>query len=161
MPSQSITNFADIARTFVTWAESTGSAAPESEVKIARALLAKLIVGVTELAPGSVSTDPPEISQDEYARIFRRFGSLPFNHYSECFNPLIVPPEEPVVAASQTTSLTSGATSKPGWSCTTVVSSKTQLGNGQITIHFTGATTQRQRSTPFKHGSLPGATTQS
>jgi hypothetical protein len=31
--------------------------------------------------------------------VYERFGGLPFNYYSECFDPLIVPAaEEPVVA---------------------------------------------------------------
>jgi hypothetical protein len=36
--------------------------------------------------------------QAEKLKEFRRFGSLPFNFYSECFNPLVVPAEEPVIA---------------------------------------------------------------
>jgi hypothetical protein len=45
-----------------------------------------------------VYAEAPDLPTEEYDRIFRRFGALPFNYYSECFDPLILPAEEPVAA---------------------------------------------------------------
>ncbi|HWW62252.1 MAG TPA: DUF5063 domain-containing protein, partial [Thermoanaerobaculia bacterium] len=62
-------------------------------------LVTELFRRAIELPPvDEWSGDLPEIADDEYQRVYRRFGTLPFNDYSECFNPLVVPPEEPVVA---------------------------------------------------------------
>lgn len=39
-----------------------------------------------------------EVSLESRKQIFRRFGILPFSYYANCFDPLVVPGEEPVVA---------------------------------------------------------------
>ena len=70
------------------------------EATTARRLLAALIASAIELRLPEVDVNPNTNSptSEEWRIVFRRFGALPFNHYSECFNPLVVPAEEPVVA---------------------------------------------------------------
>ena len=51
-----------------------------------------------DLPEVSPDADAPTIGEDEYRVVLKRFGALPFNYYSQCFNPLVVPAEEPVTA---------------------------------------------------------------
>lgn len=90
--------FALTAEAFCSWAEGKSPGSVE-DARIARALTAELFSRAIELPPVfEADAEIPEITTDEYQRVFRRFGSLPFNYYSECFNPLVVPAEEPVTA---------------------------------------------------------------
>lgn len=89
--------FADTARRFCRWAESELQDST-SETRTARRLLAELYLQVIDLPEVSADADAPEISQEQYQLVFKRFGALPFNYYSECFNPLVVPAEQPVTA---------------------------------------------------------------
>jgi hypothetical protein len=63
----------------------------------------KLLVGLYAAALNLPALDvveelePPGVNQEEWDRVYRRFGSLPVGYYSEIFDPLTVPPEEPVV----------------------------------------------------------------
>jgi hypothetical protein len=98
MESESIDRFADVARAFSAWAEARSTSDPRTEALRARVHLANLIAAVISLPDGVFDAETPDIPQEEYQRIYRRFGTLPFNYYSECFDPLVVPPEEPVVA---------------------------------------------------------------
>jgi hypothetical protein len=95
---EAIDNFVSAARAFIALAESPASADEHSEGMATRQCVVALISAVLALPPGSPETAAPDISNDEYQHIFRRFGALPFNFYSQCFNPLVVPAEEPVVA---------------------------------------------------------------
>jgi hypothetical protein len=96
--SNPIDRFAHAARAFIAWAESAGAADPNAESVFARRSVAALIAAAIELPGGTPDTEAPGLPDEEYQRIYKRFGALPFNYYSECFNPLVVPPEEPVVA---------------------------------------------------------------
>jgi hypothetical protein len=97
--STTIDRFALAARTFVAWAELPGSNDPYAEAVSARRIVTALIAAAIELPAGTCGDqDAPDLPDDEYQRVFKRFGALPFNAYSEFFNPLSVPPEEPVVA---------------------------------------------------------------
>lgn len=96
--SNSIDRFAHAARSFIAWAESPGTGDPHTEAVLARRSIVALIAGAIELSAGIPDKEAPGLPDDEYQRIYTRFSSLPFNDYSECFNPLVVPPEEPVVS---------------------------------------------------------------
>jgi len=93
--------FAAVAEEYCAWAEGE-SLGEIADARTARKLLAELIRHAIELPDPSdeLSSDaePEAISSEDYQRIFRRFGSLPFNYYSECFDPLVVPGEEPVTS---------------------------------------------------------------
>jgi hypothetical protein len=92
--SNAIDRFARAARTFIAWVESPGTARPHAEASVAR----RSIVALIELPDGTCGEEPPNLPDEEYQRIYRRLGALPFNYFSECFNPLAIPPEEPVIA---------------------------------------------------------------
>jgi hypothetical protein len=101
--------FAAVAEDYCAWAEQNGDAAdpdadldadPDADATAARTLLAELFRRAIDLPSPDAGddADAPEIPPDEYQRVYQRFGGLPFNYYSECFNPLTVPAEEPVTA---------------------------------------------------------------
>lgn len=90
--------FAAVAREYVAWAEQAPASDALRESLIARRLLARLIAAVIELPRDSNGGDAPEIPTDEWRGILKRFGALPFNYYSECYNPLVVPAEDTVTA---------------------------------------------------------------
>ena len=91
-------HFADAARAYVAWAECPTVHGELREAFTARRLLARLIAGVVELPRERADSEAPDIPAEDQRRVFERFGRLPFNYYSECFDPLVVPAEEPVVA---------------------------------------------------------------
>jgi hypothetical protein len=93
-----IDQFIVAARAFVAWAESPASSNSRAEAVAARMFMAALIAAAIALPEGSLKTAAADIPDDDYQRVYLRFGALPFNYYSDCFNPLVVPPEEPVVA---------------------------------------------------------------
>jgi len=95
--SKPIEQFADIVRRFCRWAENEPQD-PTSEARTARRLLAELYLQAIDLPKAPSDADPPEIAQEQYQSVFRRFGALPFNYYSECFNPIAIPAELPVTA---------------------------------------------------------------
>ena len=95
---ESTENFATLAKEYCGWAESKPK--PETEeVKIAIKILANLYSTALALPkndPGN-DVDGNRISDEEWNIIFKRFGALPFNYYSEFFSPAKVAEEEPVV----------------------------------------------------------------
>lgn len=92
-----IAPFAEAATAFCRWAEGAPADAT-SEALTARLLAAEVFRRVLDLPQRDAEVDAPEISNDDYHRIRVRFGALPFNFYSEVFDPLVVPAEdEPVV----------------------------------------------------------------
>jgi hypothetical protein len=94
---RSLQAFAAAAEAYCAWAESDAGNAKE-EAQRARRLLAELFRRALDLPQLFADVKPPEIAADDYSRMFRRFGALPFNYYAECFDPLVVPAEEPVTA---------------------------------------------------------------
>jgi hypothetical protein len=92
-----IAAFARVAEEYCCWAEAEPRDAV-GEARMARRLAVELLRRAIELPERFSETRAPEIAEEEYRRVYKRFGALPFNYYSECFNPLIVPAEEPVVA---------------------------------------------------------------
>ena len=90
--------FATAAEAYCRWVEGDARD-PVQDAAMARALTAELFRRAVDLPHMFESDlDAPDIGADDYQRIYRRLGSLPFNYYSECFNPLVVPAEEPVTA---------------------------------------------------------------
>ena len=89
--------FAAAAEAYCAWAEGEPHNADE-DAGLARLLLLDLCRAAIDLPAVEADGNAPEISDDDYQRVFRRFGSLPFNYYSKCFDPLIVPAAEPVTA---------------------------------------------------------------
>lgn len=95
---EALDTFARVAAEYCAWAEAAPGE-PRAEALIARRLLLDLMRGaiaLPEVCPEEVVR--AEITIDDYMRVFRRFGALPFQYYSECFDPLLVPAEEPVRA---------------------------------------------------------------
>jgi hypothetical protein len=92
-----IENFAQVAEEYCTWAEQPTSDAA-AEARRARRLLIELLRCAIDLPRTFCEVEPESIGDDAYKSVYTRFGVLPFNYYSECFNPLVIPPEEPVVA---------------------------------------------------------------
>lgn len=95
--SDGIKAFARIAEEYCDWAEAApGDAVPEA--RRARRLLIELLRRAIDLPDVSSSEASNSVGDDEYHRVYGRFGVLPFNYYSACFDPLVVPGENPVVA---------------------------------------------------------------
>ena len=93
-----IAAFATAAEEYCDWAEAAPADA-WAEAHRARQLLMELLRRAIELP--DVFSEVPEttgVGDEEYRRTYERFGALPFNFYSECFDPLIVPAETPVIA---------------------------------------------------------------
>ena len=95
--SKPIERFVDTARRFCWWADGDPQDST-SEARTARRLVAELCLHVMDLPEVSADADVPTIGEDQYRLVIKRFGALPFNYYSQCFNPLVVPAEEPVTA---------------------------------------------------------------
>lgn len=94
---RAISVFAGTAEEYCAWAERAPSDA-NAEARHARKLLIDLLRGAITLPNVSSEALVAKIGDAEYKRVYERFGVLPFNYYSECFNPLVVPAEEAVVA---------------------------------------------------------------
>ncbi len=86
--------FVEQAREFCRWVEGPPGSHHE-EAHTARLHLARLYARALELSPSaSWNGDAPEISQEDWKRVFKRFGALPVNYYGECLDPLEVPASE-------------------------------------------------------------------
>src|SRR3954453_23869318 len=93
-----IDQFVSAVRPFIEWAESPATTDAHGEAVAARRHVIGLIAAAIALPEGAPDLEAATISHEEYKIVYHRFGALPFNYYSECFNPLRVPPEEPGVA---------------------------------------------------------------
>ena len=90
--------FVSVVREYCAWAESKPKTESE-EAEISIRLLAGLYSNVMALpknGPGQ-DIDGKRISDEEWNNMFKRFGALPFNYYSEYFSPAKVAEEEPVI----------------------------------------------------------------
>src|SRR2546430_602877 len=92
-----IESFAIAAEEYCRWAEDSPADAG-TEAHRARRLLLELLRRAIDLPGVLAEREATALSDEDYRRVYERFGALPFNYYSECFDPLIVPAEEPVVA---------------------------------------------------------------
>lgn len=95
--NQAVHEFAGFARLFSEWAEGEPQA-PVEEVRVALCHLNALYRAALFLPDAFGPEDGEQVSTESKRQMFRRFGVLPFNYYSNCFDPLVVPGEEPVVA---------------------------------------------------------------
>ena len=98
MTSQ-IRQFAKVAEQFVAWAE-TAPQSSTNEVIRALQILSSLYQQALQLDVQFQDSypEPDDISHEYRDNIFKRFGTLPFNYYSKCFDPHNVPDELPVIA---------------------------------------------------------------
>ncbi len=92
-----VEKFAELAEDYCKWAEGPASA-PSKEHFIATNYVAKLYLAGLELpmTEAEDDLDAPNVPDDEYKKIFKRFGALPFQYYWEIFDPVVEKPEEPV-----------------------------------------------------------------
>jgi hypothetical protein len=88
-------HFAKAAREYCLWAEDEPGAG-ETDMLIARRHLAFLIPLALDLPNTACGViDPGQISPEAWRSIFKRFGELPVNYYSNCFDPLHASTAEP------------------------------------------------------------------
>jgi len=89
--------FAAAVEEYCGWAESEPKTESD-EVKIAIRLLAKLYFRVLALPEHGLGNDigVNRISDEEWKKMLKRFGALPFNYYSVFFSPAKVAEDEPV-----------------------------------------------------------------
>jgi uncharacterized protein DUF5063 len=90
-----IQSFATVAADYCSWAEAKPRDAA-TEAAFARRSVAELYRLALDLPNRFCQTNALEISHEDWKTVHTRFGALPFNYYSACFNPLVVPAEEPV-----------------------------------------------------------------
>lgn len=93
--SNPVDHFSSVAERLDAWAFSEASA-PEEDLVAVCQLLADLVAAGCALgwsfgAPSSLEVDPSAI-----AKVKARASNLPLRYYSEIFNNLVVPAEEPV-----------------------------------------------------------------
>ena len=82
------TRFANAARGYCLWAEAPPGAC-ETDMLTARRHLASLIAFALDLPDTACdANDPRKISQEAWRSVFKRFGELPVNYYSNCVDPL-------------------------------------------------------------------------
>lgn len=92
-----IQQFAEVARQFCIWAEGEPGS-PEIEALRALQFLSKLYQLGLDLPPMFGDEEAAEVPHEEWMKVYRRFGSLPFNYYMQCGNPQDVPADVPGVA---------------------------------------------------------------
>jgi hypothetical protein len=93
---QGIEKFADRARAYCNWAEDAHS---PMTVAVALARLTELYLCALQLRDAFADEEATGIPHSEWRNVFDRFATLPLNHYSTCFDPLVIPAEEPVVGS--------------------------------------------------------------
>ncbi len=96
---KSVEDFIVIARAFCVWAESPPNDQDE-DFKIALGILPQLYLSAIVLREsGGDESEVKDIPNDLIRAVYHRFSKLPFNAYGECFDPHIVPPEEPSIGS--------------------------------------------------------------
>jgi hypothetical protein len=90
-------HFAEAAAEFCAWAEGVPSSA-HADSSLALQHLSKLYQLALSLPDEFGDEEPGEIAQNTWESIYKRFGSLPFNYYAQCFTPTEISSEPPVVA---------------------------------------------------------------
>jgi hypothetical protein len=97
---KSLASFAEAARAYIEWAESSKPASPAEDAREVLGLLVGLYAGAINLPEGQgAEGERAGTSQEEWSRIYTRCGNLPFDIYWEIFDPLTSEAEEPVGAS--------------------------------------------------------------
>lgn len=87
--------FAELARSYCAWAESTPGEDQSGEVIAALDFLLRLSLEALHLSGGEGSEGEIESSSpEEWKRIYDRFASLPIDYYFKVFDPLVEPTGE-------------------------------------------------------------------
>lgn len=94
--TEQVERFAETARTFCAWATSGQSTESNAVVAAAQAVSNLLAAGFA-LGPEAGEPAKGEVAPEQLSRVAETAAALPFQYYSEVFNNLIVPLEEPVV----------------------------------------------------------------
>ena len=92
--------FANGARRYVNWASGKSDTPMDTKTALHRiiALYAEALRLPTPFSDDLSDDDENyRIGSDEHGHIYERASSLPFKHYGEVFDPIEVPPEEPVI----------------------------------------------------------------
>lgn len=99
----SVKAFAAQAKVFEHWlldgTDAQGDAAREALVRLWALYAAGLELPDSSSAELASANDVERLSDDEGLRALEACKRLPFDTYSEIYNPTIVPPEEPVVGS--------------------------------------------------------------
>lgn len=96
-----VDNFVNEAEAFARWA-SHGNDTEALAARNGLTLLTSLYLAALKLPDaGTHEEDTPDltISDEEWHAVYKRASRLPLDYYSEVFNPLPVPSEEPVTAS--------------------------------------------------------------
>ncbi|MEM6750562.1 MAG: DUF5063 domain-containing protein [Planctomycetota bacterium] len=101
MQPNALDRFAKQAERFVAWCEQDAAVGTEAAAHCLR-LLVDLFQAGLELPPYE-ATDQDEspfaVSHEDWDRMFQRMARLPLDMYGTVFDPLLIPPAEPVVAS--------------------------------------------------------------
>ncbi len=97
MDDRAIVAFAHVARSFCQWAEQPPGS-PDAESLAGRSWLCRLYAAALEL-PSDVEVSAVEhesCSDERWKRVFKRFGALPINWFSQVPDSRVIPGGEPV-----------------------------------------------------------------
>jgi hypothetical protein len=97
MVNRGVDKFVHVVREYCSWAESPRDSQTQNVIE-ALSILSRLYSFALGLPDVFGEEDAPPIPDEDWKRVYQRFGSLPFNYYSSCFDPHVVPGEEPVVS---------------------------------------------------------------
>jgi hypothetical protein len=91
--------FANEARLFVHWANGKTEERMDAKTALHRivALYAAALHLPSPFSDDVSNSDDHRVDSDEARLIYKRASTLPFKYYSEVFDPLQLPPEEPVI----------------------------------------------------------------
>jgi hypothetical protein len=94
--TEPLKEFISTVRNYCVWVESKPASEIE-EAKKALQLLAALYHYVLKICPSDSGEDidGERISDEEWKKIYKRFGALPFNYYSDFFSPAKMALEKP------------------------------------------------------------------
>jgi hypothetical protein len=92
-----VRDFLRVAREYVSWADH--GMLSGSETAFCLQILARLYLAALSLpkSHGDEVESLPEVPMADEERVSKRFSSMPFQYYSEIFDPIEIPPGEPVM----------------------------------------------------------------
>lgn len=92
-----VERFGVAARKFCAWAEAKPSS-PKRELRTARQLLSEVYAAAIRLPDAKPATgdEKSSLRVAAWKKVYRRFGRLPINKYSDLFDPTKIPAETPV-----------------------------------------------------------------